>query len=70
MPGAVALTSTKALTSATLPYGLKIAEMGLEKAAQQSEAIKLGINVYCGNLVYENVSKAFDMPYIPINRLL
>ncbi len=70
MPGAVALTSTKALTSATLPYGLKIAEMGLEKAAQQSEAIKLGINVYCGNLVYENVSKAFDMPYIPINSLL
>jgi alanine dehydrogenase len=70
MPGAVALTSTKALTSATLPYGLMIAEMGLEKAAMNSEALKLGINVYKGNIVYENVSKAFDMPYISINSLL
>jgi alanine dehydrogenase len=70
MPGAVALTSTKALTSATLPYGLMIAEMGLEKAALKSHPLKLGINVYKGNLVYENVSKAFDMPYIPIDSLL
>ncbi|MBN1144781.1 MAG: alanine dehydrogenase [Bacteroidales bacterium] len=70
MPGAVALTSTKALTSATLPYGLLIAEMGLEKAALKSAPLKLGINVYRGNLVYENVSKAFNMPYISINNLL
>jgi alanine dehydrogenase len=70
MPGAVALTSTKALTSATLPYGLLIAEMGLEKAALKNEALKMGINVYRGNIVYENVSKAFHMPYIPINSLL
>jgi alanine dehydrogenase len=70
MPGAVALTSTKALTSATLPYGLMIAQMGLEKAALKSEALKLGINVYKGNLVYENVSKALNMPYIPIDSLL
>jgi alanine dehydrogenase len=70
MPGAVALTSTKALTSATLPYGLMIAEMGLENAARKSEALKLGINVYQGKIVYENVSKAFNMPYIPINSLL
>lgn len=70
MPGAVALTSTKALTSATLPYGLLIAEMGLEKAALKNNALKLGINVYQGNIVYENVSKAFNMPYIPIDSLL
>ncbi len=70
MPGAVALTSTKALTSATLPYGLLIAEMGLEKAALKSAPLKPGINVYRGNLVYENVSKAFNMPYIPVNNLL
>ena len=70
MPGAVALTSTKALTSATLPYGLLIAECGLETAAKKDEALKKGINVYRGQIVYENVSKAFDMPYIPIDSLL
>jgi alanine dehydrogenase len=70
MPGAVALTSTKALTSATLPFGLMIAEMGLEKAAQKSKAIKLGINVYRGKCVYENVSKAFNIPYTPVDSFL
>jgi alanine dehydrogenase len=70
MPGAVALTSTKALTSATLPYGLMIAEMGLEKAVRCNSALKMGVNVYKGNIVYENVSKAFNMPYIPIDSLL
>ncbi len=70
MPGAVALTSTKALTSATLPFGLMIAEMGLEKAALKSEAVKLGINVYRGKCVYENVSKAFNIPYTPVNKFL
>jgi alanine dehydrogenase len=70
MPGAVALTSTKALTSATLPFGLMIAEMGLEKAALNSMAIKLGINVYRGKCVYENVSKAFNMPYTPVDSFL
>lgn len=70
MPGAVALTSTKALTSATLPYGLMIAEKGLEKAAIGCSPLKMGINVYEGNLVYENVSKAFNMPYISINTFI
>jgi len=70
MPGAVALTSTKALTSATLPYGLMIAEKGLEHAAAGCSPLKFGINVYKGKIVYENVSKAFNMPYIPINNLI
>jgi len=70
MPGAVALTSTKALTSATLPYGLMIAEKGLEHAVLECSPLKSGINVYKGNIVYENVSKAFNMPYIPISRLI
>jgi alanine dehydrogenase len=70
MPGAVALTSTKALTSATLPYGLLIAECGLEGAIARNEALKKGMNVYRGNIVYENVSKAFDLPYIQIDSLL
>jgi len=70
MPGAVALTSTQALTSATLPYGLMIAEMGIENAAQKSAAIKLGVNIYKGKCVYQNVAKAFSIPYFPIDELL
>jgi alanine dehydrogenase len=70
MPGAVALTSTKALTSATLPYGLLIAELGLEKAAARSTAVKNGINIYRGKCVYGNVAKAFNIPYIPVDEIL
>lgn len=70
MPGAVALTSTKALTSATLPYGLMIAEMGLETACMKCEEIKRGVNVYRGKCVYENVAKSFSLPYIPLEELL
>ncbi|MBN1413937.1 MAG: alanine dehydrogenase [Bacteroidales bacterium] len=70
MPGAVALTSTKALTSATLPYGLMIAELGLEEACRRSEALKKGMNLYKGKCVYENVAKAFDMPFTSMDILL
>ena len=70
MPGSVALTSTKALTSATLPYGLMIAEMGLEKACRKSKEIRRGVNVYAGKCVYENVAKTFNIPYFPVEELL
>ncbi|HJZ41826.1 MAG TPA: alanine dehydrogenase [Bacteroidales bacterium] len=70
MPGAVALTSTKALTSATLPYGLMIAEMGLENAIRKSAALKQGVNVYNGKCVYEKVAKTFNIPYTPLEDLL
>ncbi len=70
MPGAVALSSTKALTSATLPYGLMIAELGLEAAARQSNAVKLGINIYRGSLVYPAVASAFNLPCENINTLI
>ncbi len=70
MPGAVALTSTKALTSATLPYGLMIAEMGLEKAARNSDALKLGINVYMGQCVYNEVAKTFGIKNYDIDSLI
>lgn len=69
MPGAVALTSTKALTSATLPYGLMIAEKGLEKAALASSALRKGINVYKGKCVYHSVAKTFDIPYFQVESL-
>ena len=61
MPGAVALSSTLALTSTTLPYALLIAEQGLEKAARHSVALRKGINVYRGKCVYDNVADAFGL---------
>jgi alanine dehydrogenase len=70
MPGAVALSSTKALTSTTLPYGLKIAERGLEDACRISKEIYLGVNVFKGKCVYENVAKAFNIEYTELQSLL
>ncbi|MBN1117690.1 MAG: alanine dehydrogenase [Bacteroidales bacterium] len=70
MPGAVALSSTKALTSTTLPYGLMIAEMGLEEACKQSPDIYRGVNLYKGHCTYENVAKAFNMNYVELSSLL
>ena len=65
MPGVVALSSTYALTSVTNRYGLQIANKGLEKAAEDSNAIKLGINTYKGKLTNEPVAVALDMQYTP-----
>jgi len=70
MPGAVALSSTNALTSTTLPYGLQIAEKGLEKACLESKAIYKGVNIYNGRCVYKNVADAFDMEHTELKDLL
>lgn len=61
MPGAVARTSTFALTNATLPYGLAIAKNGLEKASSDDPGLKLGINCYQGKLVCKEVAQAFGL---------
>lgn len=63
MPGAVARTSTLALTNVTLRYALMIADQGAEKAALQSEPIKKGFNTYKGSLVYEQVALAHGLPF-------
>ena len=70
MPGAVALTSTRALTSTTLPYGLKLAELGLAAAARQSPAIAKGVNTYAGHCVYASVAQAHSLAYTPLASLL
>jgi len=70
MPGVVALSSTKALTSTTLPYGLQIADKGLEKAVKDSDAIRLGVNTYDGKCVYPNVAQAFDLEYHSIDNII
>jgi alanine dehydrogenase len=58
MPGAVPRTSTLALTNATLPYALAIAEQGLERALEEDRALRRGVNTYKGNLVSREVAEA------------
>ena len=63
MPGAVAQTSTYALTNVTLGHARKLAKLGLKKAALQSEALKKGINIYQGDLVYKQIADDLSLPY-------
>ncbi|RHW33439.1 alanine dehydrogenase [Lysinibacillus yapensis] len=63
MPGAVAKTSTIALTNVTLPYSLQIANLGVEKALSQNEALSKGLNTYKGYVTYHNVAKAHNLSY-------
>ena len=70
MPGAVPKTSTLALTNATLPYAVEIANKGWKKAMKQNPEIKLGANVVKGKVTYRGVAEAFGLKYTPIERLL
>jgi alanine dehydrogenase len=70
MPGAVPKTSTLALTNATLPYAVEIANKGWEKAMQENPEIKLGANVVKGKVTYEGVAEAFGLELTPINTLI
>ncbi len=70
MPGALAQTSTIALTNATLPYALEIATKGWHQAMGENTEIKLGANVVQGKITCEGVAKAFDLPSTPIDKLL
>jgi len=63
MPGAVARSSTIALTSVTLPYGLQIATQGLLAAARGNEALRRGINTIDGMCVHPGVAKSCGLPY-------
>ncbi len=70
MPGAVAKTSTMALTNATLPYALQIAGKGWKEAMKDSAEIKAGANVVHGKVTYKGVSDAFGLEYTPVDTLL
>lgn len=70
MPGAVARTSTRALTNATLPYAVEIANKGWKKAMQDNKEIKLGANVIKGKVVYKAVADAFGLNYTPVDQFL
>ena len=71
MPGAVARTSTIALTNATLRYGLEIANKGLEQAVADNAAIALGINCYDGKITCKNLADSYeDYDYVDIHTLV
>ena len=70
MPGAVPYTSTLALTNATLPYAVQLANKGWKQACKENKELELGLNVINGDVVYEAVSKAFDLPYTPVDQYL
>jgi alanine dehydrogenase len=70
MPGGVPITSTKALTNATLPYVEAIADNGLEEAIRRDQALALGVNVVEGKITYEPVAEAHDLGYTPLGELL
>ena len=70
MPGAVPYTSTLALTNATLPYAIELANKGWKKACQENNELKLGLNVINGDVVYKGVSDAFGLPYTEVENYL
>lgn len=70
MPGAVARTSTMALTNATLPYAVEIANKGWQKAMKESGEIMPGANVIKGKVCYKGVAEAFGLDFHPVEDLL
>lgn len=70
MPGAVPRTSTVALVNTTLPYGLMIADMGLERACASNEGLANGVNIYEGKCVNRNVAESLDIPFTPLAELI
>lgn len=70
MPGAVARTSTIALTGATLPYGVAIATKGLEQAVRDDPALALGVNLYRGKLTIPSVATAHGLPFTSLAEAL
>lgn len=70
MPGAVPVTSTMALTNATLPYAVQIANKGWKKAAQDNHGVKTGLNIVEGKVTYKGVADAFGLDYTPVTEVL
>jgi len=68
MPGAVPRTSTMALTNATLPYAIKLANKGMD-AVKENKALAKGVNTFKGHLTYEGVSTSLNLPYKPLEEL-
>ncbi|RAV22588.1 alanine dehydrogenase [Paenibacillus contaminans] len=70
MPGAVPVTSTYALTNATMPYALQIANKGVRQAIEDNAALKLGVNTANGHITYEPVARDLKSGYVPVDEAL
>jgi alanine dehydrogenase len=69
MPGAVPMTSTIALTNATLPFALQLASKGWKTACKENPSLQLGLNIVQGKVVYKGVADAFALPLTPIEAI-
>jgi alanine dehydrogenase len=70
MPGAVPITSTYALTNATIPYVLHLADVGVAAAARENPGLAKGVNITGGAVTYEPVAEATGLPYVPLDEAL
>ena len=70
MPGAVAQTSTFALTNATIGYALRLADLGVVEAVKRDRSLALGVNTFNGHCTYQAVAEAHDLDYTPLEKAL
>ncbi len=66
IPGAVPYTSTLALTNATLPYAIRLADKGWREACKNDPGLADGVNIVDGKITFKAVAEAFDLPYTPL----
>ena len=64
------MTSTYALTNATLPYALKIADLGYPACVKASPALAKGVNIVRGKVTYKGVAEAFGLPYAALEEVI
>ena len=70
MPGAVPITSTNALTNATLPYAIALADLGVAEAIRRDPGLRLGVNVAGGKVTHPAVAEGVGMDYVPVEEAL
>jgi alanine dehydrogenase len=70
MPGAVPITSTYALTNATMPYVVQLANVGVHQAVAENPGLKLGVNVAAGQVTYAPVADTFGIPHADVDEVL
>jgi alanine dehydrogenase len=70
MPGAVPITSTYALTNATMPYVVQLANLGVHRAVSENPGLKPGVNVVAGQVTYGPVAEAVGVPHTPVDEAL
>ena len=66
IPGAVPYTSTMALTNATMPYAVRIADLGWQEACRRDKGLANGVHVVDGKITFKAVAEAFDLEYTPL----